>query len=82
MKLFKRKIKEPMFSIFPITKSIRFNSGLDINDIKHQVVQKMFNEIFLNTRFDVEEKPDGTTLVVGRIDIIKINQESEDVKQK
>lgn len=82
MKLFKRKIKEPMFGIFPITKSIRFNSNLDINDIKHQVVQRMFNEIFLNTRFDVEEKPDGTTLVVGRIDIIKINQESEDVKQK
>lgn len=82
MKLFKRKIKEPMFSIFPITKSIRFNSGLNPNDIKYQVVQKMLNEIFLNTRFDIEEKPDGTSLMVGRIDIIKMNQENENVEQK
>lgn len=79
MKLFKRKVEKPLFNIFPITKSIRYSSNLDVNDIKHQVVQKMLNEIFLNTRFDIEEKNDGTCLIVGRIDIIKL--EDGNVKQ-
>lgn len=83
MKLFKKKKQEQLFEIFPITKTIQFKTGLDQLVIKRQIVDRMINEILLATNFDIVNKPDGTTLMVGRIDVCrKVVEENSNDGQK
>lgn len=80
MKIKKKKIKQPMLSIFPITRTIKYNSSLNPYVIKKQLVNKMLDEILLATSFDIEEQGDGTTLMIGRLDIVKtVTEKKEDV---
>lgn len=74
MKLFKKKEKvnnAQIVSIFPITKSIRYNSNLQPSVIKRQIALKMLDEIMLYMNFETENKNDGTILMIGRLDVVK-----------
>lgn len=83
MKL-KKKSKEKnqtMLSIFPITKSIRYNSRLNPEVIKRQIVNKMLDEILLATNFDLQDQGDGTILMVGRLDICRVMEDEKNDEQ-
>lgn len=73
----KKKIEQPLVRIFPITKSIRYNTSLDKEVIKRQIIQRMFNEILLSTKFTIENMNDGTTLMVGVLNTCVVDGEEE-----
>lgn len=77
--MFERFKKKPkgLFTINPITKSIRFNSALNETVIKRQIVQRMLDEIILYTEFNVTDMSDGTKLMTGRIDVIQKENEND-----
>ena len=83
MKL-KKKLKEKnqtMLSIFPITKSIRYNSRLNPEVVKRQIVNKMMDEVLLATNFDLEDQGDGTILMVGRLDTCRVVEDKKHDEQ-
>lgn len=78
VKLFKALKPKGLFTINPITKSIRFNSSLNESVIKRQIVQRMLDELILYTSFEITEMQDGTKLMMGRIDVIQKENEDND----
>ena len=78
----KNKSPQPMLSIFPITKSIRYSNRLNPEVIKKQIVDKMWNEILLATNFTIEDQGDGTMLMVGRLDTVRLVEDEKVGKGK
>lgn len=77
--MFERFRKKPkgLFTINPITKSIRYNSKLNDTVIKRQIVQKMLDEVILYTSFEITDMEDGTKLMTGRVDVIQKENEND-----
>lgn len=78
----KNKSPQPMLSIFPITKSIRYSNRLNPEVIKKQIVDKMWSEILLATNFTIEDQGDGTMLMVGRLDTVRLMEDEKVGKGK
>lgn len=78
----KNKSPQPMLSIFPITKSIRYSNRLNPEVIKKQIVDKMWSEILLATNFTIEDQGDGTMLMVGRLDTVRLVEDEKNGKGK
>ena len=78
----KNKSPQPMLSIFPITKSIRYSNRLNPEVIKKQIVDKMWSEILLATNFTIEDQGDGTMLMVGRLDTVRLVEDEKVGKGK
>lgn len=72
-----KKQNQPMLSIFPITKSIRYSSRLNPEIIKRQIVNRMLDEILLATNFNLEDQGDGTILMVGRLDTCRVMEDEK-----
>lgn len=57
--------------VIPIVKCIRYNSNINPQKLKEQLLKNMTQELMQYTQFEVEDKGDGTTLLSARLDVIR-----------